>query len=105
MRFPLVLACPSKDRLLEPFQMLDVRAKITEMTPYVICGLQELEKINAVLIEMDRALSELELGLVGNDKILAYRKETGCKPQKPAGIGKKTHKVQGRPKGSLNKVK
>ena len=45
--------------------MLDVRAKITEMTPYVICGLQELEKINAVLIEMERALSELELGLAG----------------------------------------
>jgi len=42
-----------------------VRAKITEMTPYVICGLQELEKVNAVLIEMDRALSELELGLAG----------------------------------------
>ena len=45
--------------------MLDVRAKITDFTPYVICGLQELEKTNAVLIEMDRALSELELGLAG----------------------------------------
>jgi dynein heavy chain len=45
--------------------MLDVRAMIKEMTPYVICGLQELEKVNAVLIEMDRALSELELGLAG----------------------------------------
>ena len=55
-----------KDRLPAPFQMLDVRAKITEYTPYVICGLQELEKINAVLIEMDRALSELELGLAGS---------------------------------------
>ena len=61
-----MLACPSKDRLLEPFQMLDVRAKISEMTPYVICGLQEIEKANAVLIEMDRALSELELGLAGS---------------------------------------
>jgi dynein heavy chain len=46
--------------------MLDVRAKITEMTPYVICGLQELEKVNAVLIEMERALAELELGLAGS---------------------------------------
>jgi len=46
--------------------MIDVRAKITEMTPYVICGLQELEKVNAVLVEMDRALSELELGLAGS---------------------------------------
>jgi len=46
--------------------MLDVRAKISEMTPYVICGLQEIEKANAVLIEMDRALSELELGLAGS---------------------------------------
>jgi len=54
-----------KDRLPEPFQMLDVRAKLTEMSPYVICGLQELEKVNAVLVEMDRALSELELGLAG----------------------------------------
>ena len=54
------------DRLPEPFQMLDVRARLTEMTPYVICGLQELEKTNAVLIEMERALSELELGLAGS---------------------------------------
>ena len=45
--------------------MLDVRARLGEMTPYVICGLQELEKINAVLAEMMRALSELELGLAG----------------------------------------
>ena len=52
-----------------------------------------------------RTNAELKLGLVGNDEILAYRKETGCKQQKPAGISKKTHKVQGRPKGSLNKVK
>ena len=50
-----------------------------------------------------RTNAELKLGLVGNDKILAYRKETGCKPQKPAGIGKKNSKGQGRPKGSLNK--
>jgi len=55
-----------KDRLPEPFQLLDVRARLTEMTPYVICGLQELEKINAVMVEMDRALSELELGLAGS---------------------------------------
>ena len=55
-----------KDRLPQPFQMLDVRAKITDFTPYIICGLQEIEKINAVLIEMDRALSELELGLAGS---------------------------------------
>ena len=55
-----------KDRLPEPFQMLDVRARLTEMTPYVICGLQELEKTNAVLVEMERALSELELGLAGS---------------------------------------
>lgn len=45
--------------------MLDVRAMIKDMTPYVICGLQELEKVNAVLTEMERALSELELGLAG----------------------------------------
>ena len=55
-----------KDRLPEPFLMLEVRARLTEMTPYVICGLQELEKINAVLEEMMRALSELELGLAGS---------------------------------------
>ena len=55
-----------KDRLPEPFFMLEVRAKITDMTPYVICGLQELEKVNAVLVEMERALSELELGLAGS---------------------------------------
>ena len=55
-----------KDRLPESIQLLDVRAKITEMTPYVICGLQEIEKINAVLEEMMRALCELELGLAGS---------------------------------------
>ena len=55
-----------QDRLPEPFQMLDVRAQLKEMTPYVICGLQELEKIKAVMVEMDRALTELELGLAGS---------------------------------------
>ena len=34
-------------------------------TPYVVCALQELERANAVLAEMGRALTELELGLQG----------------------------------------
>jgi len=35
------------------------------MTPYVVCVLQEIERMNAVLTEMKRALTELELGLTG----------------------------------------
>ena len=54
-----------KDRLPDNFSMLDVRAKLGAVTPYVVCGLQEIERCNLVLSEMRRALAELELGLAG----------------------------------------
>eukprot|EP00326_Haptolina_ericina_P033955 CAMPEP_0181237030 /NCGR_PEP_ID=MMETSP1096-20121128/38526_1 /TAXON_ID=156174 ORGANISM="Chrysochromulina ericina, Strain CCMP281" /NCGR_SAMPLE_ID=MMETSP1096 /ASSEMBLY_ACC=CAM_ASM_000453 /LENGTH=717 /DNA_ID=CAMNT_0023332319 /DNA_START=18 /DNA_END=2171 /DNA_ORIENTATION=+ len=55
-----------KDRLPDNFQMLDIRAKVPNLTPYIVCGLQELERANSVVSEMRRALAELELGLAGS---------------------------------------
>eukprot|EP00966_Prymnesium_polylepis_P233651 5404374-Prymnesium_polylepis.2 len=45
--------------------MLDIKSKIGTVTPYIVCGLQELERMNGILAEMARALAELALGLAG----------------------------------------
>ena len=49
-------------KLPEQFSMLDIKAKIGTVTPYIVCGLQELERCNSVLAEMARALAELRWG-------------------------------------------
>jgi len=55
-----------KNRLPAEFKMIEIRGALKEApTPYVVCALQELERANAVLAEMGRALTELELGLQG----------------------------------------
>jgi len=55
-----------KARLPQPFNMIAIRGALKEEpTPYVVCVLQEIERANAVVGEMARALSELELGLQG----------------------------------------
>jgi len=55
-----------KTRLPAQFRMIEIKAALKEApTPYVVCALQELERANAVLTEMGRALTELELGLQG----------------------------------------
>ena len=55
-----------KTRLPAQFKMIEIKTALKEApTPYVVCALQELERANAVLTEMGRALTELELGLQG----------------------------------------
>ena len=55
-----------KTRLPVQFKMIEIKTALKEApTPYVVCALQELERANAVLTEMGRALTELELGLQG----------------------------------------
>ncbi|KAL3927056.1 MAG: hypothetical protein SGPRY_002999 [Prymnesium sp.] len=53
-------------KLPERFAMLDVKARVGGVTPYIVCGLQELERANIILNEMVRALAELALGLAGS---------------------------------------
>lgn len=45
--------------------MFEVRARITEKSPYVLVVLQEIERMNALLGEIRRTLIELQLGLQG----------------------------------------
>mmetsp|Transcript_9859 Transcript_9859/g.28975 ORF Transcript_9859/g.28975 Transcript_9859/m.28975 type:complete len:815 (+) Transcript_9859:3-2447(+) len=47
------------------FQMLDIKARVKEKTPYVVFVLQELERMNAILGLMGGGMRELELGLSG----------------------------------------
>ena len=43
--------------------LTDVRGKMKEMTPYNVVCLQECERMNVLLEEIDRSLEELKLGL------------------------------------------
>jgi len=54
-----------QNRLPDRFPMIDIKAKVGTLTPYVVCGLQELERCNIILTEISRALAELALGLAG----------------------------------------
>jgi dynein heavy chain len=47
------------------FDMLGIRARITDWNPYIIVALQECERMNALLSEIKRSLIELEMGLTG----------------------------------------
>jgi len=53
-------------KLPDIFSMLDIKSKLGAVTPYIVCGLQELERCNGILAEMARALAELALGLAGS---------------------------------------
>jgi len=54
-----------QSRLPDEFVMLDIKTRIRDKTPYVVCVLQELERMNAITGLMRRELTELELGLSG----------------------------------------
>ncbi|KAG7298071.1 hypothetical protein JYU34_018841, partial [Plutella xylostella] len=53
------------DRVPEPFNLLELSAKIEELTPFTIVALQECERMNRLMGEIKRSLKELELGLKG----------------------------------------
>jgi len=45
------------------FSLLDIRGKMKEMTPYNVVCLQECERMNGLLEEIEKSLEELKLGL------------------------------------------
>jgi len=47
------------------FVLIDIRGKMKEMTPYNVVCLQECERMNGLLEEIDKSLEELKLGLEG----------------------------------------
>jgi dynein heavy chain len=47
------------------FDMLGIRARITDWNPYIIVALQECERMNTLVAEIKRSLTELEMGLSG----------------------------------------
>ncbi|XP_049940954.1 dynein beta chain, ciliary-like [Schistocerca serialis cubense] len=53
------------DKLPEPFNIIELMAKVEDRTPYVIVAIQECERMNALTSEMRRSLRELNLGLKG----------------------------------------
>jgi len=47
------------------FNLIDIRGKMKEMIPYNVVCLQECERMNELLDEIDKSLEELKLGLEG----------------------------------------
>lgn len=47
------------------FDMLTIRGRISDWNPYIIVALQECERMNSLLSEIRRSLTELEMGLGG----------------------------------------
>jgi dynein heavy chain len=54
-----------KNRLPKSYNMLDVVGRIKEKNPYIVVCLQECERMNGLLFEIERSLKELEMGLQG----------------------------------------
>ncbi|XP_023680034.2 dynein axonemal heavy chain 11 isoform X2 [Paramormyrops kingsleyae] len=53
------------EKLPEEFNMLEIMAKSTERSPYVLVCLQECERMNLLIGEIFRSLKELNMGLKG----------------------------------------
>lgn len=51
------------EKLPEEFSMLEIMAKSTERSPYVLVCLQECERMNLLIGEIFRSLKELDMGL------------------------------------------
>ena len=52
--------------LPEPFNMVEIEARVTDKTPFVVVALQEAARMNGLLDEMKRSMDELTLGLDGS---------------------------------------
>lgn len=53
------------ETLPEPFNMVEIEARVKDRTPYVMVALQEAGRMNFLLSEMLQSLEELQLGLDG----------------------------------------
>lgn len=51
------------EKLPEEYDVAEMAAKTTQRSPYVLVCFQECERMNLLLAEMKRSLSELALGL------------------------------------------
>lgn len=51
--------------LPEDFNMLEIQGRITELTPYMIVSIQEIERMNLLLQTMRMTLFDLDQGLKG----------------------------------------
>jgi len=54
-----------QSRLPQPFNMIEIDARVRDKTPYVVIALQEATRMNTLLGELKRSLEELVLGLDG----------------------------------------
>jgi dynein heavy chain, axonemal len=52
--------------LPEPFNMIEIEARVTDKTPFIVVALQEATRMNGLLIEMKRSMEELTLGFDGS---------------------------------------
>ena len=52
-----------KARHPKGYIMIDIVGKIKEKSPYIVVALQECERMNGLLFEIERSLKELEMGL------------------------------------------
>eukprot|EP00295_Goniomonas_pacifica_P045819 CAMPEP_0175918472 /NCGR_PEP_ID=MMETSP0108-20121206/11901_1 /TAXON_ID=195067 ORGANISM="Goniomonas pacifica, Strain CCMP1869" /NCGR_SAMPLE_ID=MMETSP0108 /ASSEMBLY_ACC=CAM_ASM_000204 /LENGTH=1079 /DNA_ID=CAMNT_0017241099 /DNA_START=10 /DNA_END=3249 /DNA_ORIENTATION=- len=57
------------DKMPEVFDMVEILERVEERTPYNNVFLQEIERMNALVMEMKRSLAELDLGLKGDLQI------------------------------------
>jgi dynein heavy chain len=52
-------------QLPKNLDMIEIRSRVKDWSPYVIVSLQESERMNTLLSEIRRSLTELEMGLSG----------------------------------------
>ena len=53
------------DKLPDPFNLIELHSKEENKTPYTVVCLQECERMNSLTQEIQRSLTELQLGLKG----------------------------------------
>lgn len=53
------------DRIPEPFNMIELMSRVEERTPFIIVAFQECDRMNTLMFELKRSLTELNLGLKG----------------------------------------
>ena len=86
------------ERLPEPFNMVEVEARITIKTPFVVVALQESGRMNALLVEMKRSMEELQLGLDGalnmSDKMEALARGIASNTVPALWMGQMSTRVQ-----------
>ncbi len=58
------------EKLPEEYNLAELMSKTAERSPYILVCLQECERMNLLLAEIHRSLTELDLGLKVGDKTI-----------------------------------